>query len=129
MRVEIERRDADVAGGEARGHLGLGNCAGKDDAGEPGGGLADRRQLRAVADEHRADVVRPRARSSRIAVHEVNRAVPAAKRAGKYRDDLGRSRERHGPGDPGMELLGVRAPLEPRIFAAAWPAEVSPAQA
>src|SRR4029450_1330739 len=112
MRVEIERGDSDVARAEARGHLGMRNCARKDDALEPGGGAADRRQLRSVADEHRADVVASTRVQLADRMRQMNRPVPAAKRAGKYRDDLCRSRERHGPGRVRAGLPWVRARRE-----------------
>ena len=56
MRADLERRDADVGGRQARGHVGVRQGAGEDDVGEAGGFVLHGRQLGAVADEHRTDV-------------------------------------------------------------------------
>ena len=113
MRVRIERRHADVGGGEGGRHRVVGQRSGERDAGQALGGDArlEPGALRAVADQHGA----PRGSTAlerRHRVDQVSDAVPGAEGAGEHRDQLaGLTRERHRSDRAGVEAHGVRAPL------------------
>ena len=115
MSGDIERRDADVGGGEDRRHVCVRHGSDECNAVERGGGIAYARQLRAVADEHGFDVV-PAARSQPpYGVNQRDRAVPCAKSPGEHRNDVTFiARERNLTRSAGTKALRVGAPLGPK---------------
>ena len=88
MSGDVEGRDANVGSGEDRRHVCVRHGSDECNAVERGGGIAYARQLRAVADEHRFDVVPATRAQPPDSVNQRDRAVPRAKSPGKHRNDV-----------------------------------------
>ena len=111
VRRRIERRDPYVGGRQRGGHGLMRHRSGEDDVADAGCLGAHPRQLRSLTDHDRTDLTTVSVQHL-DAADEIDRTVPAAKRAGEHRNRLrARPHERRRTSGAGMKAIGVGAPL------------------